>query len=186
MGYSLARSAKRRGAKVILVSGPGAIGPPPEVEMVNITSAQQMHDVVMEHYSRVDIVIMAAAVSDYRPGKSMEQKMKKGGGSISLELLPNPDILKKLGKKKEKAKRPILVGFAAESNDHLEEGRRKLKEKNLDLIVINDITGKNTGFGTDTNQISLIDRDYQLEKLPLLTKEECADMIWDKVVKLLQ
>ena len=186
MGYSLARSAKRRGAKVILVSGPGAIGPPPEVEMVNITSAQQMHDVVMEHYSRVDIVIMAAAVSDYRPGKSMEQKMKKGGGSISLELLPNPDILKKLGKKKEKVKRPILVGFAAESNDHLEEGRRKLKEKNLDLIVINDITGKNTGFGTDTNQISLIDRDYQLEKLPLLTKEECADMIWDKVVKLLQ
>jgi phosphopantothenoylcysteine decarboxylase/phosphopantothenate--cysteine ligase len=186
MGYSLARSAKRRGASVILVSGPGAIDPPPQVEMVNITSAQQMHDAVLEHYSRADIVVMAAAVSDYRPRKSMEQKMKKGGKAIDLELVLNPDILKKLGKKKEKAKRPLLVGFAAESNDHIEEGRRKLEEKNLDLIVINDITGKDTGFGTDTNQISLIARDYQLEKLPLLTKEECADMIWDKVVKLLQ
>ena len=141
---------------------------------------------LLEHYSRADIMVMAAAVSDYRPRKSMEQKMKKGGKSIDLELVLNPDILKKLGKKKEKAKRPLLVGFAAESNDHIEEGRRKLKEKNLDLIVINDITGKDTGFGTDTNQISFIDRDYQLEKLPLLTKEECADMIWDKVVKLLQ
>ena len=186
MGYSLARSAKRRGARVVLVSGPGAIDPPPGVEMVNITSARQMHDAVLEHYSRADIVIMAAAVSDYRPGKSMEKKMKKGGKSMSLELVPNPDILKKLGQKKKKAKHPLLVGFAAESNDHLDEGRRKLKEKNLDLIVINDITGKDTGFGTDTNQISLIDRDYQIEKLPLLTKEECADMIWNKVVKLLQ
>jgi phosphopantothenoylcysteine decarboxylase/phosphopantothenate--cysteine ligase len=186
MGYSLARVAKRRGARVILVSGPSAIEPPPGVEIINILSAQQMHDAVMEHYSSADIVVMAAAVSDYRPGKTMEQKIKKGGKSIDLELVPNPDILKKLGQKKKRAKQALLVGFAAESRHHIEEGQRKLKEKNLDLIVINDIIGKDTGFGADTNRVSLIDRDYQLEKLPLLSKEECADMILDKIVKLLQ
>jgi phosphopantothenoylcysteine decarboxylase/phosphopantothenate--cysteine ligase len=184
MGYGLARAAKRRGARIILISGPCSIDSPPGVEVINITSARQMLDAVMEHYGSADIVVMAAAVSDYRPGKSMQQKMKKGAESIDLELVSNPDILKKLGKKK-KDKRPLLVGFAAESSNHIEEGQRKLKEKNLDLIVINDIIGKDTGFGADTNQISLIDRDYQLERLPLLSKEECADMIWDKVVKLL-
>jgi len=186
MGYGLARTAKRRGARVILVSGPSAIAPPPGVEMVNVMSAQQMHDAVMEYYSSADIVVMAAAVSDYRPGQSMAQKMKKEGKAIDLQLLPNPDILKKLGQKKKRAKHPLLVGFAAESSNHIEEGQRKLKAKNLDLIVINDIIGKDTGFGADTNQVSLIDRDYQLEKLPLLSKEECADMILDKIVKLLQ
>jgi phosphopantothenoylcysteine decarboxylase/phosphopantothenate--cysteine ligase len=186
MGYSLARVAKRRGARVILVSGPSAIEPPPGVEIINILSAQQMHDAVMEHYSSADIVVMAAAVSDYRPGKTMEQKIKKGGKSIDLELVPNPDILKKLGQKKKRAGQALLVGFAAESRHHIEEGQRKLKEKNLDLIVINDIIGKDTGFGADTNRVSLIDRDYQLEKLPLLSKEECADMILDKIVKLLE
>lgn len=186
MGYHLARTAKRRGARVKLVSGPSALEPPPGVELINVTSARQMYDVVIEHYDSVDIAVMAAAVSDYRPGKPSEQKMKKGGAVWNLELVPNPDILKTLGQKKKKAKRPLLVGFAAESSQHVEEGRRKLQEKNLDLIVINDIIGKDTGFGADTNQVWFIDRDYQLETLPLLTKEECADMIWDKVVKLLQ
>ena len=186
MGYALARAARRRGGRVILISGPSALDPPSGVETVNVISAQQMHDAVMEHYNSIDIVVIAAAVSDYRPGITMEQKMKKGGTAIELELVPNPDILKKLGKKKKKAKHPLLVGFAAESSHHIEEGRRKLKEKNLDLIVVNDILGKDTGFEADTNQVSLIDRDYQLEKLPLLSKEECADMILDKVLKLLQ
>ena len=186
MGYALARAARRRGARVILVSGPSAVAPPPDVEMVNIMSAKEMHDAVMEHCSRVDIVVMAAAVSDYRPAKSMGQKIKKGGKAVDLQLVPNPDILKKLGRRKKRAKHPLLVGFAAESRNHIEEGRRKLKEKNLDLIVINDIIGKDTGFGADTNQVNLIDRDYQLEKLPLLSKEVCADMILDKVIRLLE
>ena len=186
MGFALARSAKRRGAKVILISGPTSLEAPSGVEMVNVTSAVQMHDAVMENYNNADIVVMSAAVSDYRPEKTMAQKIKKGSDSIGLEMVPNPDILKELGKRKDKTKRPLLVGFAAESSDHLEEGKRKLKEKNLDLIVINDIIGKDTGFGTDTNQVNLIDRDYQLEKLPLLSKEECAFIIWDKIVKLLQ
>jgi len=186
MGYALARAAKRRGARVVLVSGPCAINRPPGVEMVNVMSAQEMHDAVMAQYENADIVVMAAAVSDYRPGKAMKQKMKKGGKSIDLQLVPNPDILQELGRRKKKAKSPLLIGFAAESREHVEEGRRKLKEKNLDLIVINDIIGKDTGFGVDTNQVSIIDRDYQLEKLPLLSKEDCADMILDKVVKLLR
>jgi len=184
MGYALARSAKQRGAKVFLISGPTSLESPPGVEMVNVTSALQMHDAVMENYKKADIVVMSAAVSDYRPESKMEQKIKKGSNTIGLELVPNPDILKELGKRKENTKSPLLVGFAAESNDHLEEGKRKLKEKNLDLIVVNDIIGTDTGFGTDTNQVNLIDRDYQLEKLPLLTKDECASMIWDKIVKL--
>jgi phosphopantothenoylcysteine decarboxylase/phosphopantothenate--cysteine ligase len=186
MGFALARSAKRRGAKVILISGPTSLEAPSGVEMVNVTSAVQMHDAVMENYNNADIVVMSAAVSDYRPEKTMAQKIKKGSDSIGLEMVPNPDILKELGKRKDKTKRPLLVGFAAESSDHLEEGKRKLKEKNLDLIVINDIIGSDTGFGSDTNQVNLIDRDYQLEKLPLLSKDECAFIIWDKIVKLLQ
>lgn len=186
MGFALARSAKRRGAKVILISGPTSLEAPSDIEMVNVTSAVQMHDAVMGNYNNADIVVMSAAVSDYRPEKTMAQKIKKGSDSIGLEMVPNPDILKELGKRKDKTKRPLLVGFAAESSDHLEEGKRKLKEKNLDLIVINDIIGKDTGFGTDTNQVNLIDRDYQLEKLPLLSKEECAFIIWDKIVKLIQ
>jgi phosphopantothenoylcysteine decarboxylase/phosphopantothenate--cysteine ligase len=186
MGFALARSAKRRGAKVILISGPTSLEAPSDIEVVNITSAVQMHDAVMGNYNNADIVVMSAAVSDYRPEKTMAQKIKKGSDSIGLEMVPNPDILKELGKRKDKTKRPLLVGFAAESSDHLEEGKRKLKEKNLDLIVINDIIGKDTGFGTDTNQVNLIDRDYQLEKLPLLSKEECAFIIWDKIVKLIQ
>jgi len=184
MGFALARSAKRRGARVILISGPTSLTTPSDVEMIKVTSALQMHDAVMENYNSADIVVMSAAVSDYRPEKIMEQKIKKGSASIGFEIVPNPDILKELGKRKKKTKRPLLVGFAAESRDHIEEGKRKLKEKNLDLIVINDIIGTDTGFGSDTNQVNLIDRDYQLEKLPLLSKEECASMILDKVVKL--
>ena len=186
MGYSLARVARRRGARVILVSGPSSIEPPAGVEIVNVMSGEDMHDAIMDRYESADIVVMAAAVSDYRPVKTLKQKVKKGAKSIELELVPNQDILKKLGKKKKKARRPLLVGFAAESREHIEEGQRKLKEKNLDLIVINDIIGKDTGFGADTNQVSLIDREYQLERLPLLSKDECAEMIWDKVVKLIQ
>ncbi len=184
MGYALARVARRRGARVILVSGPSAIDPPPGVEMINVMSCIEMHDAILAKYESADIVVMAAAVSDYRPVKKMKQKVKKSGTSIELELVPNPDILKKLGDKKKKAARPLLVGFAAESKGHVEEGRRKLKEKNLDLIVINDIIGTEAGFGADTNEVSLIDRNYQLEKLPLLSKEECAEMIWDKIVNL--
>ena len=185
MGFSLARTASRRGARVILISGPTAMEPQVGVETLPVVSAREMHDSVMARYEGADIVVMAAAVSDYRPGKPLEQKMKKGAESLNLELVANPDILMTLGKKKGQAEKPLLVGFAAESSDHIEEGSRKLKKKNLDLIVINDITGTDTGFGADTNQVILIDRDYRRERLPLLSKDECADMIWDRIIKLL-
>jgi len=186
MGFALARMARRRGARVILISGPTSGKKTSGVETIPVTTGLQMYDSVMDNYADADIVIMAAAVSDYRPAKIVEQKIKKGSDLINLEIVPNPDILKELGNRKKKASRPLLVGFAAESHDHLEEGKRKLKEKNLDLIVINDITGPDTGFGTDTNQVSLMDMDYNLEKLPLQGKEECAYSIIDKIVKLIQ
>ncbi|MDX1776824.1 MAG: bifunctional phosphopantothenoylcysteine decarboxylase/phosphopantothenate--cysteine ligase CoaBC [Desulfobulbales bacterium] len=184
MGYDLARTARQRGARVILVSGPCSLVPPAGVETVHVTNARQMQDAVLAQYGSADIIVMAAAVSDYRPKKPRQQKMKKGVKTMDLELVSNPDILKKLGKMR-KGRHPLLVGFAAESSNHIQEGKRKLREKKLDLIVINDILGKDTGFGADTNQLTLLDRDYELEKLPLLTKEECAHMIWDKVAKLL-
>lgn len=186
MGYSLARSARRRGADVILVSGPCSLAPPHNVKTVLVTSARQMHDVVLAHYDRADIVIMAAAVADYRPKKTMTQKVKKSARAVTLEQVANPDILKKLGSLKKKGKYPLLVGFAAESSDHLAEGKRKLQLKNLDLIVINDITGKDTGFGVDTNQVTILDKEGGLEKLQLLSKDECAARILDRVVAMLQ
>ena len=187
MGFELARTAKRRGADVVLISGPTSMASVPNIKLINITTALQMHDAVMKNFPHADIVVMAAAVSDYRPEQTMAQKVKKGDKFLELKMKPNPDILKKLGAhRKKKNGRPLLVGFAAESKDHLEEGRRKLMEKKLDLIVINDILGADTGFGSDTNQISLIDREYELEKLPLLPKEDCADIIWDRILKLLQ
>lgn len=186
MGFALARVAKRRGARINLVSGPTTLDPSAGIEIIRVTSAQQMYDAVMSGYSEADIIIMSAAVSDYRPEKVVEQKIKKGLQTISLEIIPNPDILKELGQRKGQANTPLLVGFAAESQDHLDEGRRKLREKNLDLIVVNDIVGSDGGFGVDTNQVTLIDRDYQLENLPLLSKEECAGKILDNIARLLQ
>jgi phosphopantothenoylcysteine decarboxylase/phosphopantothenate--cysteine ligase len=100
-------------------------------------------------------------------------------------MVSNPDILLELGKRKKRKKKPLLVGFAAESRNHLAEGKGKLKNKNLDMIVINDIKGRQTGFGVDTNQITLVDKSGQAEKLPLLSKEECADIIWDRALSLL-
>ena len=187
MGYELARTAKRRGGNVILISGPASHAPAAGINVLRVTTALQMHDAVMENCDRADIVVMAAAVSDYRPEEKLQHKVKKGAKSLQVKMMPNPDILKKLGaSRKKKSGRPLLVGFAAESKDHLEEGKRKLKEKNLDLVVVNDILGSETGFGSDTNQVFLVDREYQVENLPLLTKEICADMIWDKIVRLLQ
>jgi phosphopantothenoylcysteine decarboxylase/phosphopantothenate--cysteine ligase len=184
MGFALARTARRRGANVILINGPTSLEPPDGIETINVTSALQMHESVFNNYKKADVIVMAAAVSDYRPEENIAQKIKKGGEPLKLNIVPNPDILKELGETKKETGKPLLVGFAAESRDHAEEGKRKLKEKNLDLIVINDILGSETGFGADTNQITLIDRDYQLENLTLLPKEACADIIWDKINKL--
>jgi phosphopantothenoylcysteine decarboxylase/phosphopantothenate--cysteine ligase len=141
-----------------------------------------MQEAVVRGAAAVSIIIKAAAVADFRPKNSSQQKMKKAGAELHLELTANPDILAELGEKRRVGQ--VLVGFAAESNDHEAEGRRKLHDKNVDLMVVNDILGDKTGFDVDTNQVTLISRE-RVEPLPLLSKEETANRIWDQVVSLL-
>ncbi|MCG2738973.1 MAG: bifunctional phosphopantothenoylcysteine decarboxylase/phosphopantothenate--cysteine ligase CoaBC [Syntrophaceae bacterium] len=185
MGYALAATAKQRGATVTLISGPASLTAPPGVRCIQVTSALEMRTHVLEYLDAATIVVKAAAVSDFRPAETAPHKIKKGPSELSLQLVANPDILKELGERKESStKFPLLVGFAAESRDHLKEGARKLKEKNLDLIVINDIGGTETGFAAETNRVTLLDRNGAQEEVPLLSKEETAHRIWDAVARL--
>ncbi len=181
MGYALAEAAQARGANVTLISGPSSLEPPSGIETCNVRTAQEMHDAVTSHFDTATIIIKAAAVSDYKPATMADNKIKKGSDRMDLALSANIDILKELGKKKGNSKKPILIGFAAESQKHTEEGQRKLQEKNLDLIVVNDIVGKKTGFQSDNNQVTLIARNGDAEELPLLSKEETAHRILDRV-----
>ena len=185
MGYWLARTAKRRGAEVVLVSGPVALPPPAGVKTIQVTSAAEMQQAVLDHYQDATVLVKAAAVADFRAEKIAGHKVKKGDASSVINLQRNPDILKDMGDRKKAAGcGPLLVGFAAESQDHLAEGRRKLMEKNLDLIVVNDIVGSDSGFAVDSNRVTMLDRDAGEETLPLLSKEEVADRIWDRVLQL--
>ncbi len=184
MGYALARIAKRRGAEVLLVSGPTALPTPYGVKRISIQTAQEMHDVVMEGCRDASVIIKAAAVSDFRPETTATDKVKKDDAEFILKLAQTNDILKQLGKDKEKGGY-LLVGFAAESSNLHAAGEKKLKEKNLDLIAINDISGCNTGFEVDTNQVTLLDKSGFTE-LPLVSKEQTANLILDRVGKLIK
>lgn len=187
MGYALAATAGQRGATVTLISGPTSLPVPPGVRYIQVTTAAEMQAEVMASVETATIVVKAAAVSDYRPADSHHHKIKKGQAELSLPLIANPDILMELGKLKEKSTNfPLLVGFAAESRNHLEEGARKLKEKNLDLIAVNDIGGMDSGFASETNKVTLLDRNGAQENVPLLSKEETAHRIWDAVGRLLR
>lgn len=181
MGYALARVARRRGAQVVLVAGPVSLDDPPGVEVIHVTSAREMYEEVMQRSARASIIIKAAAVADFRPARVETLKVKKHSAPLSLALEPNPDILAELGRNRRDGQ--LLVGFAAESRNHAEEAGRKLREKNLDLVVVNDISGENTGFAVDTNQVTLVDRQGVLP-LPLLSKEETAERIWDHLAAL--
>jgi phosphopantothenoylcysteine decarboxylase/phosphopantothenate--cysteine ligase len=185
MGFWLARVAARRGARVILVTGPTSLPAPPGIETVRVESGLEMRQAVVERLDQVSVVVKAAAVSDYRPQEMGSRKLKKGAATMSLGLAMNPDILKELGELKQGGKCLFLAGFAAESHDHLAEGRRKLAAKHLDLMVVNDISGSDTGFAVETNRVTLLDREGGEEELPLLSKEETAERIWDRIVKLL-
>ena len=181
MGYALARTARRRGAEVTLVAGPVSLPDPPEVEVVRVGTALEMLQAVSGLAARMDIVVGAAAVADFRPRTCQERKIKKSEAAASIELERNPDIMAELGRQRRSGQ--TLVGFAAETHDHEQEGRRKLEEKNLDLVVVNDILGSRTGFDVETNQVTLLTaRDCR--RLPLLSKEATADRIWDRVVEL--
>jgi phosphopantothenoylcysteine decarboxylase/phosphopantothenate--cysteine ligase len=187
MGYALASTARQRGGEVTLISGPTNIQPPPGVNFIRVTAAAEMYEEVMKRSREMSVIVKAAAVSDYRPADISEHKIKKGEQSLEISLERNPDILQELGLRREREKKPnILVGFAAESRDHLDEGRRKLTAKKLDLIAVNDIKAEGAGFEVETNRITLIDKDGTAEELPLLSKEETAHRIWDTVVRLLK
>jgi len=183
MGYALARTARRRGARVTLISGPVQLDPPPGVEVVDVLTAREMHSEVMARADAAAVIVKAAAVADFRPCEVAVQKIKKAGAELRLDLAPNADILADLGQ--SRSPNQILVGFAAESMNHEEEGQRKLREKNVDLMVVNDILGENTGFDVDTNQVILISKNGS-EQLGLQSKEEIADQIWDSILSLQQ
>lgn len=183
MGYALARQAWRRGAAVSLVSGPTALPAPLGVERVLVRSALEMQEALQERFSASDALIMAAAVSDYRFQEMAAQKLKRSGAKLSLTLTPNPDILLSL---QERRTRQVMVGFAAETTDIMNQARDKLRRKGLDLIVANDVQDPHSGFGVDTNRVTLLSKQGEVEALPLLTKEQVADRILDRVAALLR
>lgn len=182
MGYALARVAAEFGARVILISGPVALEPPEGVEFIPVGSAMEMFKAVLDRFPDCDVVIKAAAVADYRPERSAEQKIKKSGDELLLKLVPNPDILGELGKIKGDK---LLVGFAAETQSLVKNAAAKLRRKNVDILVANDVTKPGAGFGSDTNLVTLLYRDGEKESLPLLGKLEVAREILDRVCRLL-
>ncbi len=185
MGYALARAARRRGAEVTLISGPSTLPDPPAVTTVRVRSAQEMARLVHEKSPQAQIIIKAAAVADYRPLTPSSDKIKKGAAGLELKLTANEDILKSLGELKGGNALPLLVGFAAESRDHLAHGLKKLKAKNLDLIVINDIGGTQSAFAGDSNQVIIINRQGEKTELPRLSKEETAHQLLDQIRSIL-
>lgn len=180
MGYALARAARMRGAQVTLVSGPTALKPPRNVTLSRVKTAEEMRQAVLSECRGSDVIIKAAAVLDWRPKDTAEQKIKKGQGVQTLELVENPDILAELGSSRGNSRR-LLVGFAAETQDLIANAQEKLKKKNLDLIVANDVSREDAGFEADTNAVKILYRDGRMEELPLMTKEEVADQLLDRV-----
>jgi phosphopantothenoylcysteine decarboxylase/phosphopantothenate--cysteine ligase len=184
MGYALAKMARRRGAEVILITGPASLPPPRrDIKFLPVRSAEEMRKAVFTHLEGSSVVIKAAAVSDYRPKVISQKKIKKGESETTLTLERTKDILEELGKKKGNR---ILIGFAAETEDLIVNAKKKLKEKNLDFIVVNDVTRPGAGFSSDTNQVKIIYPSGQVKDLPLMAKEEVSQLILDEVVRLLK
>jgi len=181
-GYALAQAAIDLGAEVKLISAPTALTAPVGCELVPVTSAGEMSAAVMSLASGADVLLMAAAVADFRPEDVSAQKIKRAAGAPDIKLIANPDILQQLV---EKSRPKIVVGFAAESSDLLVNAHEKLKTKKLDLIVANDISAEDAGFEVDTNQVVLIDKSGRQNELPLMSKEEVAQIILERVVDLL-
>ena len=180
MGYALAEAARDRGAAVVLVTAPTSLLDPPLVQVVKVTSAEEMCQAVLKHVEKADALIMAAAVADYRPSSESAQKIKKSRSDMTIALTKTVDIL-------EAAQGNFIkVGFSAESENLLKNAKAKVQSKGLDLIVANDITDPDSGFGVDTNRVALIDRDLQVEELPLMSKYEVGNRVLDRVRALLR
>ena len=179
MGYAIAEAALRRGARVILVSGPTALQPPSAAEVIQVESAQQMRDAVLQHFDAATTVIMTAAIADYRPAQVAEQKIKREK-AMQLELEPTSDILAELGKRRSQQ---VLIGFAAETENTLENARGKLIRKNADAIVLNDVSNPKIGFSSDRNAVTIISRDEVVE-VPESSKFDVAQRVLDTVVRI--
>ncbi len=179
MGYAVAQEAMLRGADVTLVTGPCAIEPPMFMEVCPVVTAQELYEAVDANSKEADIILMAAAVADYRPAEVSDEKIKKSEEAVELKLVRTTDILKSLGEQKREGQ--FLCGFSMETENLLENSRKKLAEKNLDMIVANNLKEEGAGFGTDTNVITMITLEGE-EELPLMSKKEAAKCILDKIV----
>jgi phosphopantothenoylcysteine decarboxylase/phosphopantothenate--cysteine ligase len=183
MGYAVAAEAAKRGARVVLVTGPSHLPKPAGVEVLQVRSADEMHKAIVGHAAQADIVVMAAAVADYTPER-VAGKIEKSDAPMDLRLVRTVDILAELGRARGAADRPVLVGFAAESGDPVARGRQKLLRKKVDLIVANDIAVDGTGFDADDNAVTIISRDGE-EAVPLAPKSQIAVSILDRAERLL-
>ncbi len=175
MGYAIADELQERGAEVILISGPVNIEAPQNVKVINVTTADEMYNSCVNNFSTCDIAIMAAAVADYKPVNKADKKVKRKGENISIQLEPTKDIAKELGKMK--TDKQILLGFALETNNEIQNAHTKLEKKNLDFIVLNSLQDKGAGFNYDTNKITIIDKNKTIKKFELKTKKEVAEDI---------
>ena len=180
MGYFLAEEARDRGANVILVSGPTNLTPPQGVKVINITTNEEMKNAILDNYDNSDIVIKSAAVADYKIKQYSNEKIKKGDNDLVLTFVRDNDILKILGERK---KQQILVGFAAESNNVIENAKKKLVNKNLDFIVANDITSSDTGFASDDNKVIILSKDGEEKHLEKMNKRKVASEIFQTILR---
>jgi phosphopantothenoylcysteine decarboxylase/phosphopantothenate--cysteine ligase len=179
MGYAIARAAFRRGAKVTLISGHSLLHQPKGVHFISVETAEDMLNAVNKELRSSTVLIMAAAVSDFMPAERANDKIEKSG-KLSLKLKSTPDIILETGKSRN---RPFIIGFAAETGRRIERAKRKLKEKNMDMIVFNDVTEAGSGFDVDTNRVIIFDKEKEIE-LPLLSKDSVADVILDRLVEI--
>ena len=180
MGYAIAKAAMLRGAKVTLISGPSSLEPPMFVDVIKIQSAADMYEAVMAHKDEQDIIIKAAAVADYTPAEVSDEKVKKKDDDMAIRLTRTRDILKALGENRKEGQ--LLCGFSMETQNMLENSRAKLKKKNIDMIVANNLKEKGAGFGTETNVVTFITEKEEAE-LPIMSKDEVADQLLDFILK---
>ncbi|HPR73750.1 MAG TPA: phosphopantothenoylcysteine decarboxylase [Bacteroidales bacterium] len=185
MGIALADAAVNYGADVTLVLGPTTLSPlNPAVNVIRVTDAASMAEVCIERFKNADVAILAAAVADYTPAQTHDDKMKKSSNKLTLTLKPTIDIAESLGKEKRESQ--IIAGFALETSDEMKNAQGKLRRKNLDLVVLNSLRDKGAGFEYDTNKITVIDKYNNIDKFELKTKDEAAKDILDKIVSMIK
>jgi len=179
MGYAIARASLRRSAEVTLISGPSLLSQPGGVKFISVETAVDMFDAINQEVPSSTVIVMSAAVSDFMPAEKAEEKIEKSE-ELLLKLRQTPDIISEIGKRED---RPFIIGFAAETGSKIERARKKLKEKNMDMIILNDVTKAGSGFDVDTNSVVILDREKEIS-LPLLSKDSVAEAILDRLVQL--